>query len=417
MKKLISITCILFAALYANAQLKVVTGGKVGIATSTPSSLLSVGGTGYTTWTIYGYNPVTTSSQGVIYATSPAATAGGNYYGITGATPNGSGNSYGVTGSASSTSAVSGTAMGVYGYGKNGGSGLTYGVYGYLDGSSNGAGVFGTTSGGATLEQKYAGYFKGAFETTDDSPQKPNAGSWSGGSDSRIKKDITDFKDGLSVIRKIRPVNYKFNGIGGYPTTKAYIGVIAQEVNQVAPYCIAKRKIIIKDSEKSNFASDIVGTIKNDTTGNKYIAEILSYNQDGLFYAMINSIKELDSTVTALQKQIGSQRTGNSSGKGNSETTLQVDLANKDNVILYQNQPNPFDGSTVIRFFIPENTNGTAFVAFYDMYGKVVNKIEIKEKGFGKIEANTENLAGGIYSYSIIVNDKVIDTKKMMKSK
>jgi hypothetical protein len=42
---------------------------------------------------------------------------------------------------------------------------------------------------------------------------------------------------------------------------------------------------------------------------------------------------------------------------------------------------------------------------------------QITEKGFGKIEANTENLTSGIYTYSIEVDGKVIDTKKMMRSK
>lgn len=38
------------------------------------------------------------------------------------------------------------------------------------------------------------------------------------------------------------------------------------------------------------------------------------------------------------------------------------------------------------------------------------------EKGLGKIELNAENLVSGIYTYSIEINGKVIDTKKMMKN-
>jgi hypothetical protein len=235
----------------------------------------------------------------------------------------------------------------------------------------------------------------------------------------RLKKNITNFNDGIEVLRKIRPVNYQYNGMGGLPVNQNFIGVIAQDVQKVAPYCVGKTGIVVNSNEKSNFGNDIVETLKNDTTGDKYIAEILSFNQDGLFWAMVNSIKQLDSTVTDLQSQLkaaSGQRTNNS-GLGQKESTLQIELANKSNVILYQNEPNPFDGSTVIRYFIPENIAGNSFVIFCDMYGKEVNRLEIKEKGFGKIEANTENLASGIYSYSIIVNDKTIDTKKMLKNK
>ncbi len=133
---------------------------------------------------------------------------------------------------------------------------------------------------------------------------------------------------------------------------------------------------------------------------------------------LVKAVQELSHTVDsllALPKAAG-QRTMGKDAQGKSETTLQIELANKNNVILYQNEPNPFDGSTVIRYFIPENTTGNAFVIFYDMYGKEVNKLEVKEKGFGKIEANTEIRASGIYSYSILIDGKSIDTKKMLKA-
>ena len=77
----------------------------------------------------------------------------------------------------------------------------------------------------------------------------------------------------------------------------------------------------------------------------------------------------------------------------------------------------PFDGSTVIRYYIPENIQMEAYMVFYDSYGNEIKKVEIKETGAGKIEANAQNLAAGIYSYSLIVNGKVVDTKKMMKNK
>ena len=51
------------------------------------------------------------------------------------------------------------------------------------------------------------------------------------------------------------------------------------------------------------------------------------------------------------------------------------------------------------------------------MYGKELKKVEITSKGFSNINAITENLSSGIYSYSLIINDKIIDTKKMIKSK
>ena len=91
------------------------------------------------------------------------------------------------------------------------------------------------------------------------------------------------------------------------------------------------------------------------------------------------------------------------------------ELSNNSQLILYQNEPNPFGDNTVIRYFIPENTKSTAFIVFYDIYGKEIKKAELTTKGFGNVNANTENLASGIYSYSLIVNERVVDTKKMIK--
>lgn len=150
-----------------------------------------------------------------------------------------------------------------------------------------------------------------------------------------------------------------------------------------------------------------------------YITEILSYNQDGLFYAMINSIKELDSTVTELKKQLHSiaGERNEESQHQTRETISYLELTNTSQTLLYQNEPNPFNGKTVIRYFVPENMTGSVAVIFHDMYGKEIKSIEIKERGFGRIEVVTEALVDGIYSYSILISGRVLDTKKMIKSK
>ena len=54
-------------------------------------------------------------------------------------------------------------------------------------------------------------------------------------------------------------------------------------------------------------------------------------------------------------------------------------------------------------------------MAFYDAYGKEIKKVTIKETGAGKIGVNAHNVAAGIYTYSLLVNGKVVDTKKMIK--
>ncbi len=43
-------------------------------------------------------------------------------------------------------------------------------------------------------------------------------------------------------------------------------------------------------------------------------------------------------------------------------------------------------------------------------------KRKVAENGTGQLNIDASNLAAGMYSYSLIVNGKVVDTKKMLKS-
>jgi hypothetical protein len=238
-------------------------------------------------------------------------------------------------------------------------------------------------------------------------------------SDGRFKTNVKDEVKGLDFIKKLRPVTYQVD-------TKSLDGFIKQNIplakdssgNPIqtpsgdfsASSSIIHSGFIAQEVEQAEKDCGYKSTIVSAPVNN---SDSYALNYSEFVVPLVKAVQELSDKFDSLVAATKGQRINNNE----KETILQVELANKDNVILYQNQPNPFDGSTVIRFFIPENTTGTAYVAFYDMYGKEVNKVEIKEKGFGKIEANTENLASGIYSYSIIINEKVIDTKKMIKNK
>ena len=130
--------------------------------------------------------------------------------------------------------------------------------------------------------------------------------------------------------------------------------------------------------------------------------------------AKAGKVDSIENQLTQIKSLINAG-TGKNNGGVQSETatTLQVQLAN--NVVLYQNEPNPFGESTVIRYYIPDNLSSNAYIVFYDFYGKEIKKIELKDKGYGKITADTKNLTGGIYSYSIVIEGVVKDTKKMVK--
>jgi len=60
-------------------------------------------------------------------------------------------------------------------------------------------------------------------------------GTVSSWSDARLKNNIQPFTAGLDVINKINPVSFNYNNFSPFNTDKKQIGIIAQELEQVAP--------------------------------------------------------------------------------------------------------------------------------------------------------------------------------------
>ncbi len=267
-------------------------------------------------------------------------------------------------------------------------------------------------------------------------------------SDINLKTNVTDIDSSLIKILKLHPVKYNYNQDylnlwndtimpnNATELQKIHRGFIAQEVKQIFPEMVGVDSIkgqAYCDLNLSNLQVYLVKAMQEQ----QMIIDSLKHQQkttdslmikqkavDSLLTTIVNNMMVYQQTTDSLMAIIANCCTLNSNPKmmnNNSEQTqgetLQVELANNNQIILFQNQPNPFNENTVIRYFVPENITGTAFVIFYDMYGQEIKRAEITTKGFGNINVNTENLVSGIYSYSMIVGGKVIDTKKMIKNK
>lgn len=414
-------------------------GTNVGLGTTSPASLFSVNGNGFSTVTGYFRSTLGTGSAAL---RGDAATPSGanNCYGVQGVATSGTGYMYGTYGSSTNTTAQnSGRAYGIYGLAGNATSGWNYGVYGRLSGTNNGAAVFGTLSGDVSIPGTYAGYFDGLIRTTVDTPEKPTAGSWTGYSDRRLKKEIAPFKDGLNVLMKIDPVTYKFNGIGGLSAEETHVGVIAQDVQKVAPYCIGTGRLAVDPGQSGEFGGGEAIGYGNEA---KVVVKPLTYNYDALIYVMINSIKELSTKneqmakeqaeqaakMEALQDKLsklesivnasaaaqgGQPQQGGNSIMPSASSITEVELSSKNVVVLDQNAPNPFAQQTTISYFLPDNT-GKAEMLFYNSGGMLIKTIQL-EKGKGQVNVFASDLTGGVYTYSIVIDGKVSETKRMIK--
>ena len=107
---------------------------------------------------------------------------------------------------------------------------------------------------------------------------KPGGGSWVNTSDKRLKQDVKPYTDGLQQLLAIKPITYHYNEKSGFDTKPEYVGVLAQDLKEVAPY--------------------MVGTY--DKEGSEF------YNVDNsaMTYMLINAVQELKEIVDRQQKEI-----------------------------------------------------------------------------------------------------------------
>lgn len=108
---------------------------------------------------------------------------------------------------------------------------------------------------------------------------KPGGGSWGVASDRRLKTDINDFDHGLNIVKRIRPVTFRYNGDQGMPIEPEFVGVIAQELQEIAPFMV--KEITVEDNEP-----------------------FLTVDPSAFNFILINALQEQQETIEKLTKRI-----------------------------------------------------------------------------------------------------------------
>lgn len=100
--------------------------------------------------------------------------------------------------------------------------------------------IVGKGSGPGARSNALVLYSNGALVLASSNVTKPGGGTWSGISDRRLKQNIRTFDPGLDDIVQIRPIEYQYNALSGHDTSTVHIGVVAQELQEIAPYMVDK---------------------------------------------------------------------------------------------------------------------------------------------------------------------------------
>ena len=259
----------------------------------------------------------------------------------------------------------------------------------------------------------YAGYFDGRVYI--------NGNTFSPGyaiiSDAKFKNQIQDLSNGLDIIRQIKPKSYYLNtdnNFGMAFSNQKQYGVIAQEVEKVLP------ELVVETKKPATV----------DKSG-KTVTEAVDYkavNYDGFIAILINSVQQLEEQNKKLLEQNQKQdqlikelaekmeAISKTTPAANRKASQSVDLLNDQTIVLDQNVPNPFADRTIITYKIPE-TASSAKIEFTSVEGRMIKSVEVTGRGKGELTVYGNDLSNGIYTYTLIIDGKAVDKKRMIKTK
>jgi len=237
---------------------------------------------------------------------------------------------------------------------------------------------------------------------------------WNVLSDKRLKRNVKKYEGGLDIVKKLNPVTYEYNGKAGTIDGQEQIGVIAQELQKVAPQMVSTFKFTTANDGGIEYIDGRSDGKKITRTEQEY----LTINASSLKWIMVDAIKEQQNKIETLEQELAEmkemmQAVLNGQNTNINQQNIQLDGRR---AYLEQNQPNPFNTNTLIKYQVPTDATN-ALVNIFDMNGQLIHSERIAQMGVGEIQLKAGTIAAGTYSYSLVVNGKVLDTKRMVIAK
>lgn len=257
-------------------------------------------------------------------------------------------------------------------------------------------------------------------------------------SDQMFKTGIDSLNNALATISQLKPKSYYFdtvifNGEGkfNFPSVKQY-GFIAQDVEAIMPELVLVSTKPASTDSSGNIvnpayqyrALNYIGFISiltkgiqeqqnqiDSLTAKLGFEQLKSADQDAINTALQNQLNQLSERLKSCCT-LGEMRSTSTNATYAHQTDIK--LTNAQSIVLEQNVPNPFAEQTSISYYLPDNVQ-KAQMLFYNAQGRVIQTVDLKEKGKGMVNVFASDLSNGIYTYTLVVDGKIIETKKMIK--
>jgi len=239
-------------------------------------------------------------------------------------------------------------------------------------------------SGSSSLNLYCNGSFRGSFNCTN--------GAYSSVSDARLKSDIQPMPAVLAKIKQLKPSTYQFK-----QGNIQEMGFIAQDVMNIFPglvtHSVEKNRNL--DVYTLNYSGFGVIAIKG-------IQELLQTIEE-----QKNIINSLDERLGKLEALLVASNPIATNVGGSAKTNVAINAAS-----IEQNKPNPFSNSSSINYFIPAGAKN-ARLNVTDNLGKVIKQASLNP-GKGVVNIDASLLGNGPYNYSLLIDGKLIESKKMI---
>lgn len=221
-------------------------------------------------------------------------------------------------------------------------------------------------------------------------------------SDRRFKKNIQSIDKALEKVLAMKGVSYEFKKdvARSFPQGKTY-GFIAQDVQKVLPAVVETDQEGYLALNYECFIPLLVEAFKE---------------MNGEFQQLAEANENLRKEVELLKKIINRgkpfllDKLPDSASIGLTENEADLFL---EAVVLHQNSPNPFNQRTAITYEVNREAQQIALYV-YDLTGKPVLQFTHLPAGKSGLTIGAGQLTPGMYLYSLLVDGKIADTKRMI---
>lgn len=250
-------------------------------------------------------------------------------------------------------------------------------------------------------------------------------------SDDKHKSSIKSIKYALPRLMQLKGVIYNYEPIdnirpiGNVGNTDQTEELTDKDYSAMNLANSVLKSRVIGDTRYGLMTEEIINLfpelVEYDSLGNQYVnylelIPIMVSAFSELYTALENKGISLD-LIEDYERHAGSMKS-DSSFYYNTKSVhgTNTSLSHTTSAVLFQNSPNPFSNTTTIEYYIPiETSNANLYV--FNLTGELLQSYPISTFGNGQVIISGSTLNAGMYIYSLVVDEQIVATKRMVLTK